>query len=287
VAAAALLIAVFAASAVAEIAPGPILATAPSRFVRVDGAKVHYKIVGNGRNAIVFVHGWGGNMNVWREQVAALHDKARLVLIDLPGHGKSEKPATYSMRTFAKAVAAVLTHARVEQAILVGHSMGALVVRNVDRFYPGSSRGVIAVDGALLLMLPPEQAKGFVDGFRGDDWQAKAGKFFDALLSHATPALREEVRDAALAMPHDVMVKTMEAYLDPSGWTDEKISVPLLVIVSASPQWTPEYEARVRALGSDVTFESIKNADHFLFIEDPARFNEPMKHFLAAHHWIR
>lgn len=282
-----LLLAVLASPLAAGIAPGPILSAAPSQYVTVDGARVHYKSAGKGRSTIVFVHGWGGNMNVWREQVAALHAKARLIVIDLPGHGGSQKPASYSMRGFAKAVNAVLTREHVEHAILVGHSMGALVVRTVERFYPARSRAVVTVDGPLRNVFTPDFAKSFVDKFRGDDYQTTVGKFFDMLLVHATPELRDEVKSAAVATPHEVLIGAMEALTDPAAWTEEKMSVPLLCVVAASPNWNAQYEEFVRGLSPDTTYASIDGVDHFLMIDAPKAFNETFERFLAAHKWIR
>ena len=79
-----------------------------SHFATFGTNKVHYVTAGKGDKALVFVHGWSGNQDFWREQVPAVADKAKVLLIDLPGHGKSDKPHTaYSMDFFAEAVLAV------------------------------------------------------------------------------------------------------------------------------------------------------------------------------------
>ena len=114
-------------------APKPkTLADGKSHFASFGTNKVHYVTVGGGRQTIVFVHCWAGNLGFWREQVPALADKARLVLIDLPGHGQSDKPHTaYTMDYFASAVLAVMRDAHVDKATLVGHSMGGAVICRV------------------------------------------------------------------------------------------------------------------------------------------------------------
>ena len=65
-----------------------------SHLAKFDGDKVHYVTLGKGSTTLVLVHGWSGNISLWREQVPALADKAKLILIDLPGHGESAKPKT-------------------------------------------------------------------------------------------------------------------------------------------------------------------------------------------------
>jgi len=123
---------------------------APSQFAKLNDIRVHYKSLGTGDMALVFVHGWTCNMNFWRYQVPAFDGKTRIILIDLPGHGESDKPKIdYSMDLFAKSVDAVLKEAGVEKAILTGHSMGTPVIRQCYRLYPKKTAGLIVVDGAL------------------------------------------------------------------------------------------------------------------------------------------
>src|SRR5205823_13629549 len=72
--------------------PAKALEKAPSKFAKYDGVRVHYKSLGEGKTALVFVHGWCCDLTFWRYQVPAFDGKLRMVLIDLPGHGKSDKP---------------------------------------------------------------------------------------------------------------------------------------------------------------------------------------------------
>src|SRR5262249_33809666 len=110
---------------------------APSHFAKVDGHKVHYKSLGEGKTALVLVHGWTCDLTVWRFQVPALEGKVHVLLIDLPGHGQSDKPKIeYTMDLFARAIDAVMKDAGVEEAVLAGHSMGTPVVRQFYRLYP-------------------------------------------------------------------------------------------------------------------------------------------------------
>ena len=65
-----------------------------SKFVDVDHLKVHYTNYGKGDTALFFVHGWACDETIWSEQARALAEKIRVITIDLPGHGQSEKPQT-------------------------------------------------------------------------------------------------------------------------------------------------------------------------------------------------
>jgi len=99
--------------------------TGESRYATLDGARIHYKNYGKGREALVFIHGWTCNLDNWRDQVPDFAKRNRVIALDLPGHGQSDKPEiAYSMDLFAQAIDAVMRDAKVKRGVLVGHSMG-------------------------------------------------------------------------------------------------------------------------------------------------------------------
>ena len=100
---------------------------------------------------MIFVHGWTCDESSWAGQVPAFDDDYRVVTLDLPGHGKSEAPAPdgFSMDLFASAVEAVRQEVGADKVVLVGHSMGAAVIREYALDYPAHVAGLVAVDGPL------------------------------------------------------------------------------------------------------------------------------------------
>ena len=157
---------------------------AKSHFANFHTNKVHYLTVGKGAKTVVFVHGWSCNSGFWREQVPALADKASLVLIDLPGHGKSDKPhVTYSMDYFARAVLAVMRDARVDKATLVGHSMGTPVICRVHAQAPDKVAALVAVDGILRRpQTKPEDVERFTGPYRTPEYRAQATNFIRSMF---------------------------------------------------------------------------------------------------------
>ncbi len=96
----------------------------------LDGSQVAYEARGTGDDAIVFVHGWSGDRSHWYRQMDGIATDRRLLAVDLIGHGASDAPdIPYTMNLFARSVAAVLDKLELERAVLVGHSMGVMVVR--------------------------------------------------------------------------------------------------------------------------------------------------------------
>ena len=273
-----------ASTPLAAMTSSPALAAAPSHYASIDGARVHYKVLGKGRVTLVFVHGLGGEMNVWREQAQYFSDKNRVLVVDLPGYGQSDKPekVKYSMRYLARGIRAAMDDAKVDRAVLVGHSMGAAVIREFDRMYPSRTRALVVVDGALVNNLPPEAVQKFIDPMRGPDYVQNLGAMFDAMTDHASPPLRMELKAAATATPQYVLVSSMEAMFDPSVWKQDKITIPLLVINTSSPMWTAKYVDAVRAMAHDLRYMTIDDSDHFIMLERPDALNEAIEKWMKS-----
>jgi pimeloyl-ACP methyl ester carboxylesterase len=140
-----LVIAAFPFIALSQVMPAP-----QDRFAKLDTMRVHYQNYGEGKEAVVFIHGWTCNLKFWKANIPAFVNQSRVIAIDLPGHGESDKPqVTYSMDLFARAIDAVITDAGVERVALVGHSMGTPVIRQFYRKYPNKTLALVIVDGSL------------------------------------------------------------------------------------------------------------------------------------------
>src|ERR1043166_9921850 len=121
-----------------------------SRFAKLDDASIHYINYGKGDEALILIHGWTQNADAWRDNISDLAKRNRVIVIELPGHGASDKPqTTYSMEYFARAVDAVMRDAKIKRAVLVGHSMGTPVARQFYRKFPEKTLAIVVVDGSL------------------------------------------------------------------------------------------------------------------------------------------
>ncbi|CAK7205458.1 hypothetical protein SEUCBS139899_008233 [Sporothrix eucalyptigena] len=120
---------------------------AQSHFAQHQNGDVHYETAGTGNTTLVLIHGWCCSARVWEHQLP-LADKYRLILVDLPGHGRSPARAdgTYSLEQSANAVRAVLDHAGVSRVTLVGHSMGGTVCTMFLRLHASLVERVLYID---------------------------------------------------------------------------------------------------------------------------------------------
>jgi pimeloyl-ACP methyl ester carboxylesterase len=253
---------------------------------------VHYVTAGKGSDTLLFVHGWACNANFWREQVPALADKARLILIDLPGHGQSDKPPVdYSMDYFAGGVIAVLEDAKADKATLIGHSMGTPVICRVHAKAPERVAALVAVDGVLRRpKMGAAQVESFTAPYRAAQYREQATKFVKAMFPNpGTEGLCGWVTEQMLATPQRIMSSAMENMFVQSkpAWDLEKVNVPVLVINAKSPMWTAEYEEYVRSLSPKTEYRTIDGTGHFVMLEKPAEFNATLTEMLGKHGLLR
>ena len=111
-------------------------------FILFKNAKIHFKDFGKGK-AIVLLHGFLENSTMWNDFINEWSRQNRILTIDLLGHGKSECLGyVHSMELMAEAVAEVLSHLKIKQATLIGHSMGGYVALAFAELYPNSVNGL-------------------------------------------------------------------------------------------------------------------------------------------------
>ncbi len=253
-----------------------------SHFATLDGVRIHYTNYGAGEKALVFVHGWSSDETVWKKQGPELAKTMRVITVDLPGHGQSDRPEIdYTMDYYARALDAVLRDAGVEKAVLAGHSNGTPVVRQFYRRYPQEVSGLIVVDGTLRAMGTVEEMQKFIEPLRGPDYAANAGKFIDGITAPMTdPAEKSAVKAMMLRTPQRVALSEFEAAIDPAIWKTDKIEVPMLVVLAKSPFWTADYKKFVRDLAPRLEYVTLDGVSHFLMLDKPAEFNAAVLAFL-------
>lgn len=99
---------------------------------------------------VIFLHFGGGNLMMWQGVVPHFQDDYHLVLVDLRGHGKSDKPQQgYHIEQMAEDVTAVMEHLELGKAHLVGSSLGAEVGLSLAASYPERVLSLV-LDGALF-----------------------------------------------------------------------------------------------------------------------------------------
>jgi pimeloyl-ACP methyl ester carboxylesterase len=257
-----------------------------TRSVKLDGMRVHYQNYGAGKEAVVFIHGWLSNLTFWRANIPAFAAHKRVIALDLPGHGESDKPLVkYSMDLYARAVDAVLKDAGVERVVLVGHSMGTPVARQFYRLRPQQVQAIVIVDGNLRALATREAMEPVIARFRGPDYEQMIDEFAAFSVRPTNDAkLREELKRSMLAVPREVAVSMIDALIDPAVWQPDKITVPTLALMAKNDVWwPPDYEPFVREVVPGIDYRVWDGVSHFPMLDRPQEFNEAVAGFLRRH----
>jgi pimeloyl-ACP methyl ester carboxylesterase len=285
-----LVLAVVLITAPALAAKAPSAPDGQSRYAKLDlkpnggqgEARVHYKSYGKGREALVLIHGWSCSMDYWRDSIPDFAKRNRVIAIDLPGHGQSDKPeVTYSMDFFARAVEAVMRDAKVERAVLVGHSMGTPVARQFYRKYPQQTLAIVIVDGSLRNFPDKKMLDSLIGSLRAPNYK-ETGKQMFAMMAgpHLSVENQQRIQTSFLNMPQYVLVVAMEGMADDSIWGTDKINVPVLAIMAKSVFYPADTEQFYHSLVPNLDFRLWDNVGHFLMMEKPREFNEAVIAFL-------
>ena len=127
-------------------------------YVEVEpGVKLFYEINGTGKT-ILFVHGWTMSHDVWEYQVSSLAERYRTVVLDLRGHGDSDKPwSGYTYDVYARDIENFTAQMGLEDFTYVGWSMGAAIgLHYITRLASRASK-FVSVDGVIPYFIAQEK----------------------------------------------------------------------------------------------------------------------------------
>src|SRR6059036_2516131 len=113
---------------------------------QVNGINLAYSDQGQGM-PLVFLHAFPFNRSMWEPQRKALSNRFRVISVDLRGHGESDAPLWhYNMDQFADDIKGLLDHLAIQQAVLVGLSMGGYVMFALYRKHRKRVKGLVFAD---------------------------------------------------------------------------------------------------------------------------------------------
>lgn len=270
---------------------------APADMVEIAGTRLHLRDSGpRDAPAVVLLHGFGSSLHTWEPWALALQDRWRVIRFDLPGNGLSppDPAGDYSDARSRALLTAVLDHAGVAQAVIVGHSMGGRIAWSYAAREPQRVR-------ALVLVAP--------DGFASPGFEYGKAPEVPALLSlmrYALPEslLRMNLRPAyanpaamtdALAQRYhdllrapgarDAMLDRMRqiALEDPVPWL-RRIAAPTLLLWGERDEMIPlRNAADYQQAMPGAMLVTLPGIGHLPHEEDPAGAVVPLRRFLDAH----
>jgi pimeloyl-ACP methyl ester carboxylesterase len=238
------------------------------RRIKVGAATIAYEVAGAGP-PLVLVHGLSGSSRWWKRNIAALTPHRRVYIVDLIGFGASRAGQRFVLAEAAGYLLRWMDQLELEQASLVGHSMGGLIVAELAADAPERIDRLVLVDPAVLPFEPRylTHALGLIRELR-----YISPSFLPVLLADAIRAGPITLWRAASAL----LLADMRPKL-------ASIRSPTLVIWGEHDALAPL--AAARQLARYLRYEElvvIKGAGHVPMWDRPQVFNRVLVQFLLS-----
>jgi pimeloyl-ACP methyl ester carboxylesterase len=246
-----------------------------------SGVGLYYCESGAGSPPMVFVHGWTCDHSYFSPQIDHFQGHHRVVGLDLRGHGASDAPeGDYSMAGLADDVAFLCGELGIHGAVVVGHSMGAVISTQLAASHPEVVSALVLVDPATI-GAPNEVVAAFADSMAGPDGVEVRRSFVAARLFAPTddPAVKERVLAEMLRVDGRVAAACMRGLGDWDGLAAlAKVRVPTLVIHADRPLNEPDALA---ALCPTLVNAHTPGVGHFNQLLAPAEVNRLIEGFIG------
>lgn len=234
----------------------------------------------NGRQALFFIHGAGGDPSIWRAQVEHLGRRNPVYCMALPGHGGSSGSGEQEIQAYAQWVRETLDTIPADRpVVLVGHSMGGAIVLVLSVNPPSRVHGAVLVgSGAKLAVLP--------DIFHMLENDPPA--FFRSMHETAfAVSTKRQVRDSLIramqSCPTSVIINDFRA-CDRFDIRDrlEEIRLPTLILCGDEDRLTPlKYADYLLEHIVDSRMRVVSKAGHMAMAERPGPLNEAIEKFVS------
>jgi len=251
-------------------------------FQVVAGQQTHYVrrlVVPASRPPVVFIHGAGGTHQHWLFQIRDLAQTPTYA-IDLPGHGQSQAPGRDSIQAYADWLIAFLDAVELEQAVLVGHSMGGGIALSAGINFPDRVVGLgLVATGARLRVMPSLLAT-----IRQDPEAAVRAICSSAFGPEASPEMLRLGKEQMDAVPAGVLFGDFKACddFDVMGCLAE-IAAPTVVLCGTHDSMTPsQCSVYLRDHIRGAELHLVEGAGHMVMVERPHEVVRAVEAFLGS-----
>ncbi len=247
----------------------------------IDDIAYHYRISkrapADGPVAIC-VHGSGGDGVVWSYQLSRLSKEYRILIPDLPGHGRSGGDLRYTVDGYAcwlNRFAAVLD---LDSFVLIGHSLGGAVVQQYACLHPAKVKGLVLAATGRRFVLSRNYVAALGLEREGGEIEPEVIMQAEKLLSNLYGSDFEALAKNGLEVLHADIVAA--GRFDGTGLADT-ITMPSLVIAGSRDVIMPPERSRELAdYLPDSRFVLIEGAGHTVMLDDKKEFNAAVKDFM-------
>jgi pimeloyl-ACP methyl ester carboxylesterase len=251
------------------------------QFITIDNKKYFYRVSKrsvNKETAVICIHGSGTDSVVWSCQLSRLSRYFKIIIPDLPAHGKSEGTPLETAVEYARWLNKFSKSLSLDSFFLMGHSFGGAIAQEFAHHYAEKLKGLILIGTGPNFRFSKIYKELYEQGI--DLSQKKDIKSF--LLSKDVPNSFIRGYEALKKMSNGILHDDLLAAgkFDSTSWLSS-IKVPSLVLWGEHDSITPkELPVKLSDLLPVSEFKIIKNSGHVAMIEARDEFNFTVKDFI-------
>lgn len=251
---------------------------------------MHYTAIGKGQ-PLVLIHGFGEDRHIWDGMVPSLAGAARLILPELPGTGNSPLENTVSMESMAAAINTILDQEGIQQAVLIGHSMGGYISLAFAALFPERLKALGLFHSTAFADPPAKQEA----RLKNIDFLAKHGSA--SFLATSTPNLFAEGNRSRLKPSIDQLIqansyipeKALIAFTEAMRVRPDRrnilqgLKIPVMFIIGKEDQAVPYTDTMQQVYLPDLSYIHIlKQSGHMGMLEENEKSTRAILQFLQS-----
>jgi pimeloyl-ACP methyl ester carboxylesterase len=284
--------------------PNESLADEDSKFVCVNGIKVHYKQKGEGEPSLMLLHGFAGSLYSWEKNLKPISKLGRTFSYDRPAFGLTERPLAknwvgenpYGTAGQVEMLKGLMDTLGIPEAVLIAHSAGGTIAMAMALKYPERVKALILVAPAVYMYSP-------VPGWAVPYLNKKAIRLFGQALIHPTRQFTRRILKNVWHDPRLISDEIVSGYEKPfhalhweaglwefsmaphvkNIWkrTDE-LKMPVLVIAGDDDRVvSTRHSRRLAEITPGAEFVLIPECGHIPNEEKPELFMRAVDQFLS------
>lgn len=239
---------------------------------KYKGLKINYKDFGNKKGQpIVYLHGWGQNIEMMEPIAKPFEDTHRLIILDLPGFGSSDEPETaWTLNDFVEMLKELLAHLKIDKPNLIGHSFGGKISLLYASKYEVNKLMLLASPFKVKLKKPSLKVKllkkaATIPGL--GNLAEKMKKYLGSTdYKNASPIMRE------------ILVKHVNTDLTENA---KKIKCPTFIIWGTNDEAVPVSDAHeLESLIKDSGLSIYEGCTHYAYLERLGQTNAIIASFM-------
>lgn len=262
------------------------------KFMTTQAGRLVYEVAGNPADTpLVFLHGIGGAARAWRGQISAFSDCYHAIAWEMPGYGGSAPLERVDIATLADTLQDFLQQIGASRPVLVGHSIGGMIVQQWLTKYPRAAAAVVlAQTSPAFGKAEGDWQKQFIEARlgpldRGETMKTLAPSLVKELVGDNPDADGMRVaRDCMASVPEASYRAMMLALL---GFDQRRalgnIAVPALVLSGSKDKNAPApMMAKMATYIPSASYVELEGAGHLVNLEQPRAFNAALDQFLKT-----